>query len=98
MCTRACVRRWEAQFKGNKLLVEWGADFDNFDPRTQILYRTVTLNVLKVGVNSRTYAVQYTRGSPEVHSAMRRVHVWPGSRLGCGRSATGRVAHAGTDA
>lgn len=38
---------WEAQFKGNKLLVEWGADFDNFDPRTQILYRTVALNVLK---------------------------------------------------
>ena len=39
---------WEVpQGKDDKLLVEWGAEFDNFDPVTQILYRTVTINVFK---------------------------------------------------
>lgn len=38
---------WEVPYKGDKVFVEWGAEFDNFDPVTQIIYRTVTINVLR---------------------------------------------------
>ncbi|KAG1672919.1 hypothetical protein FOA52_012364 [Chlamydomonas sp. UWO 241] len=31
----------------HKILVEWGADFDNFDPVTQVVHRTVSVNVLR---------------------------------------------------
>ncbi|KXZ46346.1 hypothetical protein GPECTOR_44g25 [Gonium pectorale] len=32
---------------GSKLLVEWGNELDNFDPVTQIIFRTVTINVCR---------------------------------------------------
>ncbi|KAG2446869.1 hypothetical protein HYH02_008026 [Chlamydomonas schloesseri] len=39
---------WELpQDNGDKVFVEWGAEFDNFDPVTQIIFRTVTINVLR---------------------------------------------------
>ncbi|PNW76619.1 hypothetical protein CHLRE_11g467740v5 [Chlamydomonas reinhardtii] len=39
---------WELpQENGDKVFVEWGAEFDNFDPVTQIIFRTVTINVLR---------------------------------------------------
>ncbi|KAG2498731.1 hypothetical protein HYH03_003471 [Edaphochlamys debaryana] len=40
---------WEVPMPGpgnKKVFVEWGAELDNFDPVTQILFRTVTVNVL----------------------------------------------------
>eukprot|EP00195_Chlamydomonas_chlamydogama_P005377 CAMPEP_0202890652 /NCGR_PEP_ID=MMETSP1392-20130828/992_1 /ASSEMBLY_ACC=CAM_ASM_000868 /TAXON_ID=225041 /ORGANISM="Chlamydomonas chlamydogama, Strain SAG 11-48b" /LENGTH=373 /DNA_ID=CAMNT_0049574267 /DNA_START=80 /DNA_END=1201 /DNA_ORIENTATION=+ len=39
---------WEVpQGKNKKIFVEWGAEFDNFDPVTQIIDRTVSISVLK---------------------------------------------------
>jgi len=39
--------RPEDSAAGTKLMVEWGAEFDNFDPVTQVLDRTVSISVLK---------------------------------------------------
>ncbi|PNH08460.1 dTDP-3-amino-3,4,6-trideoxy-alpha-D-glucopyranose [Tetrabaena socialis] len=38
---------WEVPYNGDKVFVEWGAEYDNFDPVTQIIFRTVTINVLR---------------------------------------------------
>ncbi|GIL89545.1 hypothetical protein Vretimale_1894 [Volvox reticuliferus] len=38
---------WEQPYNGGKIFVEWGDSLDNFDPVTQILYRTVTISVFR---------------------------------------------------
>ncbi|GLC72177.1 hypothetical protein PLESTF_001215300 [Pleodorina starrii] len=39
---------WERPFgDGDKVFVEWGDSLDNFDPVTQIVYRTVTISVFR---------------------------------------------------
>jgi SAM-dependent methyltransferase len=38
---------WERPYNGDKVFVEWGDSLDNFDPVTQIVYRTVTISVFR---------------------------------------------------
>ncbi|GAX82531.1 hypothetical protein CEUSTIGMA_g9958.t1 [Chlamydomonas eustigma] len=57
---------WEVPLgETRKLLVEWGAEFDNFDPVTQILHRTVSVNILngdsvELGMEEVVMQRQYT--------------------------------------
>ncbi|MEW5306851.1 MAG: hypothetical protein WDW36_009289 [Sanguina aurantia] len=52
---------WEVPHGERKVLVEWGAEFDNFDPVTQVIDRTVSINVFKGEVleDSLEEVVQY---------------------------------------
>lgn len=44
----AAAEMWEVETSGRKLLVEWGSELDDFDPVSQVLNRTVTINLMKV--------------------------------------------------
>eukprot|EP00877_Chromochloris_zofingiensis_P000935 jgi/Chrzof1/10842/Cz05g14060.t1 len=43
----AAAEMWEVETSGRKLLVEWGSELDDFDPVSQVLNRTVTINLMK---------------------------------------------------
>ncbi|EFJ47378.1 hypothetical protein VOLCADRAFT_92195 [Volvox carteri f. nagariensis] len=66
---------WERPYNGGKVFVEWGDSLDNFDPVTQILYRTVTISVFRgdEAVDSVTEVVaqrQYTVRELELLAGM----------------------------